>query len=87
MSTNRRDFIKKSTLTAGVIAAPIVKSGMAHASPNDQINVAVVGVGGRGRGHIREFQKQKNVNVVAACDVDERLYKRTTELVEEFGGK
>ncbi len=61
-SSNRRDFMKKSAMTVGaMVAAPVVKSGFAQNKPSNQVNVAVVGFGGRGRVHYREFAKQKNV--------------------------
>ena len=87
-SSNRREFIKKSTLTAGAIAAaPVVKSGFAQNKPGDQVNIAVIGVHGRGRAHIREFAKIKNVNIVALCDVDERVFPESIKILQENGGK
>ena len=86
-SSNRRDFIKKSAMTAGaVVAAPIVKSGFARNLPSNQINVAVVGFGGRGQSHYKEFAQQKNVKVVALCDADERLFARGIKAVEKIAG-
>ena len=86
-SSNRRDFIKKSAMTAGaVVAAPIVKSGFARNLPSNQVNVAVVGFGGRGQSHYKEFAQQKNVKVVALCDVDERLFARGIKAVEKIAG-
>lgn len=49
-STNRREFLKKSTATAAglMLSVPVVKSGFAKKCPNDTINVAVVGIRGKG---------------------------------------
>jgi FlaA1/EpsC-like NDP-sugar epimerase len=86
-SSNRRDFIKKSAVTVGaVVGAPIVKSGFARNKPSNQVNVAVVGFGGRGQAHYKEFAGQKNVKVVALCDVDERLFPRNVRAVEKIAG-
>ncbi len=86
-SSNRRDFLKKSAMTLGaIVAAPAVKSGFAQNKPSNQINVAVVGFGGRGKAHYREFAKQKNVKVVALCDADERLFSRGVKDVEKTAG-
>ena len=52
-SMNRRNFIQKSAAASVVFSAPLVKSGWAKNSPNDTINMAVVGIRGRGRAHIR----------------------------------
>ena len=87
LSSNRRDFMKKSAMTVGaVVTAPIVKSGFAQNKPSNQVNVAVVGFGGRGQAHYKEFARQKDVKVVALCDVDERLFRRGVRAVEKVAG-
>jgi predicted dehydrogenase len=79
--------MKKSALTVGaVVAAPIVKSGFARNKPSNQVNVAVVGFGGRGQAHYKEFARQKDVRVVALCDADERLFQRGVTAVEKIAG-
>jgi len=87
LSSNRRDFMKKSALTVGaVVTAPIVKRGFAQNKPSNQVNVAVVEFGGRGQAHYKEFARQKDVKVVALCDVDERLFPRGVRAVEKIAG-
>lgn len=68
-SMNRRDFIKKSTLGAGLAVLPSVVVGKSPVgeSPNNRINVAIIGVAGKGVGPTVESVSQ---NVVALCDVD-----------------
>src|SRR5436309_8926546 len=86
-STSRRQFLKKTALSAGVVsAAPAIRKGFASGSPNDRVNVAVVGFHDRGRSHYRSFAPMKNVRVAALCDVDERLYPAAVKYVEEKGG-
>jgi predicted dehydrogenase len=67
--TNRRDFLKQSTL-AGV--GFWVAGGLARAdskSPNDKINIACIGVGGKG--HSDTEQAAQFGNIVALCDIDD----------------
>ena len=73
----RRTFLKATTAIAGL---GIV--GQARAlGANEKIRVAVIGVKGRGGNHIDEFSKQKDVEIVALCDVDEnQLPSRVAEL-------
>jgi predicted dehydrogenase len=71
-SVNRRQFLKTS-LVAGA-AAPLIKPAWAKASPNETINIAVIGIRGRGQSHYTNFSKIPNVNVVTLCDIDERLF-------------
>ena len=66
---NRRDF-----MAAGV-AGTLTLSGLAKsraASANDKINVAFIGVGGRGGANLRTISGTGEVNVVALCDVNSR---------------
>ena len=51
---------------------------------NDRINVAIIGVGGMGGGHLRALRRQSeetgDVQVVAACDIYQRRKERAREL-------
>ncbi len=53
---------------------------------NDRINVAVVGVRGRGRDHIAEYIPQGNTRVAAVCDIDTAQTERAVQLVNKLGG-
>jgi len=65
---DRRAFLKTGAAAAGLMAAaPSYIAGQSAASPNSKINIAIVGVGGKGRGPTIESVSQ---NVVALCDVD-----------------
>jgi len=84
-TSNRRNFVK--TAAAGAIAAaPAVRPLWGRSSPNDTINVAVVGIRGRGRAHYREFAKIPNVRITYLCDVDERLFPLRVPEVEKLTG-
>jgi len=87
-SNNRREFLKKTvTGTAGlIIGAPLVKDAFAG-SPNDRINIAVVGIRSRGAEHYRQFSQIPNVRVTTICDVDERLFPKAVNEVKEFSGE
>ena len=78
MNVTRRDFIGK---TAAGLAGAVVSSGalsMSAASyqkikgANDRINIGFLGCGARSRGHqgmVKTSQKDKNLAVVAVCDI------------------
>jgi len=61
----RRSMLR-GALTAG---AWIVGRHAAGRSPNDKLNIAYIGVGGRGVANIESIEGE---NVVALCDVDDR---------------
>ncbi len=68
--TNRRTF---GRATAGFAAFSVVPrsvlGGPGYLAPSEKLNIAGIGVGGRGAGDIKELESQ---NIVALCDVDAR---------------
>ncbi|MCB9384540.1 MAG: Gfo/Idh/MocA family oxidoreductase [Bryobacterales bacterium] len=76
--TTRRHLLKAAAFGAGLAAA--------QTSPNDTINIAVVGFRGRGRDHYRAFAAIPGVRVAYLCDVDERLFPEAVAEVEKIGG-
>ena len=77
---NRRQFVK-STATAGALTALSYSQVM---GANDRINVAVIGIRGRGRSHMKGFDALDGVNVMALCDVDENVLNKESN---KFGKK
>jgi predicted dehydrogenase len=43
---------------------------------NDRINVAIIGLGGRGSSHLNIYSKMADVKVVGLCDVDQSALER-----------
>ena len=63
----RRHFIGATAASAGLM---VLRSGLLGAeAPSKKLNIALIGVGGRGRAHMGAASKE---NVVALCDVNER---------------
>ena len=88
MRTNRRKFLKTSfALAAGISVAGkniVFDKASRIIGANDSINMAVVGVRGHGKTHIRAYKNEPNVNIIALCDVDEfYLNKQLSELKKE----
>ncbi len=72
-NTSRRDFIKASTLAASsFFIVPRHVLGKGYIPPSDKLNIAGIGVGGKGKSDLASFAKSPNVNIVALCDVDDR---------------
>lgn len=79
----RRDFVAGAALTAGarLMAKP------AGVASGDRIRVAVIGMGSRGRDHMRLLAEIPGVEVAAFCDPDEvRLQEKCNEF-ERITGK
>jgi hypothetical protein len=72
-SISRRDFVRNSALVgAGFFIVPRHVLGRGFVAPSDKLNIAGIGVGGKGEGDLAEFAKSPFVNIVALCDVDDR---------------
>jgi predicted dehydrogenase len=92
MNNTRRSFVKTMSLgTAGTLLLGTAacsneirahnRSVRKYVWPSDKLNVAVVGVAGRGKSNINAI-KDLDVNIVALCDVDWR--ERVQKTFEEF---
>ncbi|MEW6235540.1 MAG: Gfo/Idh/MocA family oxidoreductase [Candidatus Omnitrophota bacterium] len=80
-TNNRRDFLKKS---AGAASLGAMIAANSWASANDAVRIGVVGLKGRGVDHIKSFGEQKNVEVAALCDVDEKILNQRAEELKDF---
>ncbi len=76
---SRRSFLKGTSAAAASVAAPRVIMGMMSDSPNNKLNIACIGVGGRGRAAVGASKRE---NIVALCDVD---FRRAGKTLKEFG--
>src|ERR1700736_1028107 len=54
---------------------------------NERVNVAIVGVGGRGRDHINSYVKVPGARIAALCDVDSAQTERGSVMVEKATGE
>lgn len=78
ITSDRRSFLKQSSLAgAGLLILP---SGImaGTASPNDKLNIALIGVWGRALAHYGWLREH---NVVALCDINEA---RFADALKEF---
>jgi predicted dehydrogenase len=96
----RKDFIRQTaSIAGGAMVAPAYVRNMISKSPNEKINIAILGISGQrknvrgminGRGivHINTYAEIPDVVVTTICDVDERLFPGVEKTVEElFGAK
>ena len=70
MSIDRRKFIQSSLLTAAAVASTNVAAISSKRSSNEKLNLAFVGVGGRGRHNLKALSVLEDVNIAFMCDVD-----------------
>lgn len=81
MDTSRRTFIKKAGAGSVAISASPFLWGNSRtwSGANDTVRVAVIGIHGMGQNHIKSYQKLKNVEVAALCDVDSNLFDKVVK--------
>jgi predicted dehydrogenase len=72
---NRRKFLK-----AGAVAWTAASQSRILGA-NDRINIAVVGLGGRGRAHVNEWVKAEGAKITALCDVNQASLERAQATV------
>lgn len=72
--TSRRDFLKTGALCLSSIAVGAhvgASRARAQTSPNEKLNVAIIGIAGRGEANAGGVRGE---NLYALCDIDERNY-------------
>lgn len=75
---NRRIFL--ATAAAGAAASALQGA-------NDRVRLALVGLRGRGRDHIKGFGPMPNVEIAVACDIDEGLLATRLDDIEKVTGR
>ncbi len=77
-NASRRKFIKTSALTGlGLSILPAYSFGASFAK--EKVRIAFIGVGGRGRSHLRNLMARDDVIVPAICDIDPEAIRKTKE--------
>jgi predicted dehydrogenase len=84
---DRRDFLARTSAAAGATLAWNAWEAAAQdrpaRGPNEDIRMGVIGVRGRGASHIDGFQSLSGVQVVALCDIDEKVLRQRGEDLQQ----
>ena len=67
-------------------AAAVATRSFPILGANDTVNLAVVGVGGRGRGHLGYFADVPGTRLAAICDVNQEARERAAAIVRKSEG-
>lgn len=76
---NRRELLRRMAATSAAVAASGWRPRLASAgpkSPNERLNIGIIGTSGRALGNIEGVQGE---NIVAVCDIDDRLLARAKD--------
>jgi predicted dehydrogenase len=77
---SRRRFL--ATASAAAIAPAILHATPPRPPPSERINLGFIGVGIMGRGHLGRFLGQRDVQVIAVCDVVAARRDHCKQMVE-----
>jgi predicted dehydrogenase len=81
MST-RRDFIK-TTATATAGFSILSSSTLFSKDKDNKVKLGIIGVGFRGQGHLELALNRADVEVVAICDVQQRMIDLSLSIIEK----
>lgn len=83
---NRKDFIKNTSLFAASMA--VMPAGkLFAASAETKVKLAIIGVGLRGQNHLELLLQRKDADLVAICDIDDRMLMTAKEMITKSGKK
>ena len=77
---HRKQFIKNTTLTAASLAMLPVTTLFAN-NVKDKIKLALIGTGLRGQNHLDLILRREDVELLAICDIDDRMLKSAKEMI------
>ncbi|MFM8833282.1 MAG: Gfo/Idh/MocA family protein [Cytophagales bacterium] len=80
--TTRREFIK--TTAAATVGAAVLPS-LSFANTDEKLRLGFIGVGLRGQNHLELALYRKDVEVVALCDVQQRMIDMSLGLIATAG--
>ncbi len=95
---DRRDFLKKGATAAAALALGAAVSSKANAAPlsappspipvppkMDHVRIGIIGVGGRGTGHVRNMLRLPGCTLTAVCDIVQSKVENARKLAVEAG--
>ncbi|OQP52579.1 glycosyl hydrolase [Niastella yeongjuensis] len=80
---NRRSFVKNTGLAAAGLA--ILPTAQSFAAADPVVKLGIIGVGMRGQVHLGNALRRKDVNIVAICDIDDRMLDKATAIIQQSG--
>lgn len=82
---HRKEFVRNTGLAAASIA---ILPKLSFASGAEaKVKVGLIGVGLRGQSHLDLLLQREDVEVVAICDIDDRMLKMSGEAIRKSGKK
>jgi predicted dehydrogenase len=68
----RRDLLRGTAIVAPAIEMEVAAQQTRSAAPSDRIRIGLIGCGGMGTVNLIDFQRNRDVEIVAVCDVNQQ---------------
>lgn len=81
----RKEFLKNTSLAAASFA--ILPSGRFFTTTDVRVKIGLIGTGLRGQEHLDLLLRRDDVDLVAICDVDDRMLSTAKEIIGKSGKK
>ena len=86
--TNRRSFLKQASLAFAPFILPShIWSAKGDTSPNNRINIAIIGPGKMGRGHAHKLIRNPRAQLTGFAEIADVRTQHTKELIEKHYSK
>jgi predicted dehydrogenase len=82
---NRKQFVKTTAMATAAITIPGIN--LFAQRPGEKVKIASLGTGLRGQNHIELLLRRNDVELVAICDVDERMLGMAKDIITKSGKK
>lgn len=79
---NRRNFVKTTGLATAAVT--LLPGGKLFAE-SQKVRIAIIGVGLRGQNHLELALRRADTEVVAICDINDRMLKSATDMIAKAG--
>lgn len=86
MTSHRRDFVLSTGSAVALGMSAVTSSPLLSASPQNRIQIGLIGTGGMGSNHLRTLCQRKDILISHLADVDSNRLASAVELVETSGG-
>lgn len=83
---NRKDFVKNTGLALASFTIPN-KNLFSLTVADPKIKMGIIGVGLRGQSHLDLLLRRSDVDLVAICDIDDGMLKRSRDIITRSGKK
>ena len=83
----RKEFLKTTGIATAALAVTPLSSLLAGNNPDAKVKAVMIGVGLRGQNHLDLLLRRDDVDLIAICDIDDRMLTKSKELITMSGKK